>query len=243
MTSTIKLISFDLDNTLWDATQLLTTAEIHTHQWLEQFCPKLTRKYSAEQLRMARMEYWQRHPEFRHLITRVRRDSLRAKLIEAGYCLSEAIELADLAMEVFMEARHRVHYYDHALNTLNDLHSHYRLAAISNGNACTQRLGLNQFDFHLSAESVGAAKPSPEPFELALAMANANPAEMVHIGDNPQEDIQAAANLGINTIWYNPTNKPWELQPCRPSVTVQCLSQIPAAIASLLQAPLAVQWA
>lgn len=243
MTSSIKLISFDLDNTLWDAIPVLTAAEQQLHHWLEQFCPKLTRRFNATELREARMAYWQRHPELRHLITRVRRDSLRANLIEAGYCLSEAIELADLAMDVFMTARHQVNYYPHALGLLSQLQRDYQLAAISNGNACTRRLGLSQFDFHLSAETVGAAKPSPEPFELALAMADAQPAQMIHIGDHPREDIQAAAELGIFTIWFNPHNKPWTQAGPHPHASVQCLSQVPAAIRQLIKPEACAQWA
>lgn len=235
MTSGIKLISFDLDNTLWDVEPVLHAAEATTQAWLEEFCPKLFKRFSAEQLRQARMEYWQNHPEFRHLITRVRRDSLRIKMIEAGYCLLDAIELADMAMEIFLDARHKIHFYDDALSTLNQLSPNYKLAAISNGNASPKRLGLHQFSFHLSAEEVGAAKPSPEPFELAMAMAAINPHEMVHIGDCPKDDIAAAASLGIKTIWLNRHNQIWPRAEVQPDRTVTTLSQLANAIFELEQ--------
>lgn len=233
VTRAIKLISFDLDNTLWDVEPVIQSAEAATQAWLEEFCPKLVTRFSAEQLRQARMEYWSNHPEFRHLITRVRRDSLRIKLIEAGYCLHQAIELADMAMDVFMDARHQVTYFEHALTTLNQLAPHFKLAAISNGNASPKRLGLHQFSFHLSAEDVGAAKPSPEPFELAMAMAAVKPSEMIHIGDCPKDDIAAAASLGIKTIWFNPKRAPWPRAEVQPDATVHNLSELSLVIDTL----------
>lgn len=228
--SEIKLISFDLDNTLWDVEPVIVAAEATTQRWLEEFCPKLFVRFSADQLRQARLEYWHNHPEFRHLVTRVRRDSLRIKLIEAGYCLHQAIDLADLAMEVFLEARHQITFFKDTLTTLDQLSPHYRLAAISNGNANPVRLGLHQFSFHLSAEEVGAAKPNPEPFELAMAMAAIQPHEMIHIGDCPHDDIAAAASLGIRTIWVNRGNAPWPRVEVRPDQTVKNLSELANAI-------------
>jgi FMN hydrolase / 5-amino-6-(5-phospho-D-ribitylamino)uracil phosphatase len=233
VTRDIKLISFDLDNTLWDVMPVIRAAEAQIDAWLKEFCPKLFVRFSTDQLQQARMEYWQNHPELRHLTTRVRRDSLRIKLIEAGYCLHQAIELADLAMDVFMEARHRITYFDHALTTLDQLAPHYALAAITNGNASPRRLGLSQFSYHLSAEQVGAAKPSPEPFELCMAMASVDASQMVHIGDCPQDDIAGAASLGIKTIWFNRHKAPWPRVQVQPDAIVHCLSELPAAIALL----------
>ena len=236
MTRDIKLISFDLDNTLWDVEPVIHTAEALTQTWLEEFCPKLFIRFTKEQLQQARLEYWRNHPELRHLITRVRRDSLRIKLIEAGYCLHQAIELADMAMEVFLEARHRVTYFDDALSTLNQLAPRFTLAAISNGNASPRRLGLGQFSYHLSAEQVGAAKPSPEPFELAMAMASVCPGQMIHVGDCPKDDIAAAANLGIKTIWFNRHHASWPRVELQPDAIVHRLCELPAAIDQLAQA-------
>ncbi|UTA47790.1 HAD family hydrolase [Simiduia sp. 21SJ11W-1] len=233
MTHAIKLISFDLDNTLWDVEPVIHAAEAAMQAWLENFCPKLVARFSPEQLRQARMDYWAHHPEFRHLITRVRRDCLRMKLIEAGYCLNQAIELADMAMEVFMDARHQVNYFDHALSTLDQLAPHYTLAAITNGNANTKRLGLHQFSYHLSAEDVGTAKPSPEPFELAMAMASVSAEEMLHIGDCPNDDIAAAASLGIKTIWFNPKRKAWPHTHLAPNAIVHTLKDLAGAISGL----------
>lgn len=241
MTSDIKLISFDLDNTLWDVEPVLLAAEATTQAWLEEFCPKLFKRFTPDQLRQARITYWHNHPELRHLVTRVRRDSLRMKMIEAGYCLLDAIELADLAMEIFLDARHKINFYDDALSTLNQLSPHYTLAAISNGNANPKRLGLHQFSFHLSAEDVGAAKPSPEPFELAMAMAAIDATQMIHIGDCPNDDIEAAANLGIKTIWLNRNNATWSNPAVKPDRIITKLSQLANAIFELDQPSLGLR--
>jgi HAD superfamily hydrolase (TIGR01509 family) len=47
----------------------------------------------------------------------------------------------------------------------------------------------------------GVAKPSEEIFRRALSAAKCEPREAVMIGDSYREDIEPAANLGLNTIW------------------------------------------
>ena len=47
----------------------------------------------------------------------------------------------------------------------------------------------------------GVAKPSEVIFRRALAAAKASPDEAIMIGDSYREDIEPAANLGLNTIW------------------------------------------
>jgi putative hydrolase of the HAD superfamily len=45
---------------------------------------------------------------------------------------------------------------------------------------------------------------------MAMKMAGATSEEMLHVGDNPENDILAAKKLGILTVWFNPQNETWE---------------------------------
>jgi putative hydrolase of the HAD superfamily len=47
---------------------------------------------------------------------------------------------------------------------------------------------------------VGAAKPAPEIFELALALAGAAPADALHVGDSVAEDVAGARAAGIEPL-------------------------------------------
>ena len=44
-------------------------------------------------------------------------------------------------------------------------------------------------------------KPAPEMFRAALLHTDVREQQMIHVGDNPIDDIHGAADLGIPTIW------------------------------------------
>jgi FMN phosphatase YigB (HAD superfamily) len=48
-------------------------------------------------------------------------------------------------------------------------------------------------------------------FEQALAIAKVAPHETIHIGDHPIQDIQAAKDVGMKTIWVNWMSQTWPL--------------------------------
>lgn len=49
----------------------------------------------------------------------------------------------------------------------------------------------------------GAKKPDPRMFLCMLKRLNVPPADALMVGNNPLEDIMAAANLGIRTAFYS----------------------------------------
>jgi len=60
-------------------------------------------------------------------------------------------------------------------------------------------------------------------FYKALAAANCNPQQTLHIGDHPTEDIEAANGVGIRTIWLNRNNK-FESSLCNPTGEINSLA-------------------
>lgn len=64
-----------------------------------------------------------------------------------------------------------------------------------------QRLGLARyFDFIVTSARVGANKPNARIFHAALAAGNAEPARMLHVGDNLAADVRGAQALGITGV-------------------------------------------
>lgn len=53
------------------------------------------------------------------------------------------------------------------------------------------------------SQEVGAEKPDPRIFRLALARARAEPPDVVHLGDSWESDVEGARAVGIAPIWVN----------------------------------------
>jgi putative hydrolase of the HAD superfamily len=63
-------------------------------------------------------------------------------------------------------------------------------------------LHLNPFFSSITISTeVGAAKPSPQVFEAALAKHKIRPDQAWHIGDSCEEDYQGAKAVGLKAIW------------------------------------------
>ena len=169
---TIRLITFDLDDTLWDVGPVLHSAELRLREWLASHAPGLS-DVSIEALGAIRRRLLDADPQLRHRISELRRQVLRHALENAGYSHREAGELAERAFHVFLEARHAVQLFPEVHPTLEQLTNHYILGVLTNGNADVRRLGLaDYFDFALCAEELGIGKPDPAPFREALRRAN-----------------------------------------------------------------------
>jgi putative hydrolase of the HAD superfamily len=55
-------------------------------------------------------------------------------------------------------------------------------------------------DGAVSSAAIGVAKPSPAIFVYALSLAGARPADAVHVGDSPSEDVAGALAAGIEPV-------------------------------------------
>ncbi len=64
-----------------------------------------------------------------------------------------------------------------------------------------ENLGIaHYFDFMVVSEVQGYAKPGVRLFELALERAATRPEEVIHVGNDPVEDIEPAESLGIRAV-------------------------------------------
>jgi putative hydrolase of the HAD superfamily len=64
-----------------------------------------------------------------------------------------------------------------------------------------ERTGLRELvDGAVSSAEAGTAKPAPEVFERALALAGAAPSEALHVGDDLAADVGGARGAGIEPV-------------------------------------------
>ncbi|AXO90461.1 HAD family hydrolase [Pseudomonas parafulva] len=227
---TIKLITFDLDDTLWDTAPVIASAEILLRDWLAANAPRLG-SVPVEHLFAIRERLVQAEPELKHRISALRRRVLFNALAEVGYAQEQAQALADEAFEVFLQARHQVEVFPEVEPVLEILRQHYVLGVVTNGNADVRRLGISDyFRFALCAEDLGVGKPDPAPFLEALKRGGVEAAAAVHIGDHPGDDISGAQRAGLRAVWFNPQGKDWTGERA-PDAEVRQLSQLPEVLA------------
>ena len=226
----IRLVTFDLDNTLWSVEAVIGRAEARMRDWIR---PRVA-EYDAlarEDHAAIRDSVIEANPRIVHDISLLRERVLAETFEHCGYARSTAAELAAGAFAEFLEWRHRIEYYDGALDVLDTLAGRYTLASLTNGNADFARLGLDRyFAFGYCAADVGMSKPHTAMFERAMAHAGVTPAEAVHVGDHAVDDVQGATDAGMATVWVN-LNASAEVPGA--SVTVTSLLDVPRAIAGL----------
>lgn len=218
-------LSFDLDDTLWPIAPTMVHAEQVLVDWLVQHAPRLGADFA--QLRVPlRAKIIEQNPDWHFQVSRVRRLMIQQALQQAGYSLKQAEVLSQQAFAAYLQARQQVTFFQDTLSTLQQLAKRYPLLALTNGNADIQQVGLSDYFQHaLNAEQIGVGKPDPQAYQRLLAVADITPAQLVHIGDNPQDDILGAQQMGIRTVWFNPTQVPWQ-HAIEPTYQIQRLAQL-----------------
>jgi len=230
----LKVITFDLDNTLWDVDRVIVKAEQQMRGWLADHVPEYAELFPPAVVFDLRAEVVARHPALKHDLSMLREEVLFEAIQRCGYPQAQARQHAQQAFALFFEARHEVEFFEGALETLAVLAKDYVLGALTNGNADFQKLKLDSyFSFGYSAASVGAGKPEPHMFRAALEHTGASPRETVHIGDHLVDDIHGAAQVGMHTIWVNLTGAAPPTETTIPTDTVDRVHDIPAAVVKI----------
>jgi putative hydrolase of the HAD superfamily len=223
----LRLIPLDLDDTLWPCAPVIQAAEVAHHAWLAAQAPRLTERHTLQSLREHRRRLMHDRPEIAHDVTALREASLMLLLAELDYTQAHAVSLTKGAMEAFRRARNQVEPYPDVAPVLSRLRRHCRLVAVTNGNAEVQHTPLRDaFDRCLTAAEAGAAKPDPALFQLAMDWAEATPEQTLHVGDDPERDIEAARRLGLPAVWVNRAGQTWPEQLPPPTYRVADLNAL-----------------
>jgi 2-haloalkanoic acid dehalogenase type II len=220
---TARVMSFDLDDTLWPIAPVILAAEQALLAWLQARHPRAAHGHSIESMRALRAAVAAQFPDQCHDVTFLRQQALARQFRDAG--LSES--LADAAVDVFLAARNRVAFYPDVRPALAQLRTRYRLLAVSNGNADLALCGIGVlFDGHLTARAAGAAKPDARIFAQLRAMAAVPAEQIVHVGDDPLADVVGATRAGMQAVWVNRDAKAWPAQFAPPPRTVKSLAEL-----------------
>jgi putative hydrolase of the HAD superfamily len=230
----IRAITLDLDDTVWPITPVILRAERILADWLVAHAPRTASRWPLERMRELRHAVEQAHPHLAHDFTRQRMIALERMLDEAG----DDVALAQPAFDAFFAARCEVEHYEDSLEALDRLAARVPLAALTNGNADLERIGLmHVFRFQLGAREHGRAKPDASIFHAACERLGVAPAEVLHVGDDVEMDVLGAHRAGLRACWINRAgedgaSRSWPHADLRPDLEVSSL----AALADWLDA-------
>lgn len=196
-----KILSFDLDDTLYDNKDIIIHAEEEFYQHLKsnyfnnfEFSKEV---YNQEKKRLV-FEL----PELSSDVSLLRFFVLYNLLIRNGYSSSEAKKKSKELLQYFIEIRSNINISRETFDVLSSLASKYKLVVLSNGNANFQNKELgNLFDNFIYANINIGAKPSKRIFDYLLKLYNIKPLELCHVGDDEKTDVFGAYNIGAQVIW------------------------------------------
>ena len=231
MSSLIRLITFDLDDTLWDVRPALEAAEAAQWSYLNARFPSLALGATPpEEIADLRRTLLEDKPELMHHISLFRQSFIERLLQHHGVAGGEAESAASEAFAAFLSQRHKVVLYDNAQSVLNTLGRQFQLGALTNGNADVRKTQIGScFDYAWRAEEFGVSKPNPALFHQAFERAGVSADEVIHVGDCHDNDVSGAVSAGAKAIWFSPDGGASEIA----SGVVQELSELPAAIERL----------
>ena len=200
MSFPVRAITLDLDDTLWPFAPIGVRIERVLDDWLREHSPATAAMFPVERMRAVREEVFAAHPQHKHDLSILRRMTLERALRESGADMA----LLEPAYETFYAARNQVEYYPDSLDALQRIAARLPVAAVTNGNADLQRIGLDHLFVHkIHSREHGAAKPEASIFHAACDLLGVPPAEVLHVGDHIEMDVVGAVRAGLRSCWIN----------------------------------------
>ena len=209
MSKKIKMITFDLDDTLWDNRPTILKAEIDTRNWIEDRVGEVQWGDFNDFLSL-REELIKKDASIEWDISKLRKEIFRKKISHITPS-NLRDEIVDEAFNIFINKRHEIELFDGVEEALNFLSKKYVLGILTNGNANVYKFKIGKyFKFAISSLEARDSKPNRAHFDKALEFVDdISFDQMLHIGDHQVNDILGAYNLGIDTLWFNNNNEKW----------------------------------
>ena len=209
MNRKIKMITFDLDDTLWDNKPTITNAEIETRKWIESRVGSINWGDLNDFL-LLREALIKKDESIAWDISKLRIEIFKEKMKGLGSPY-DIQKLAEDAFDFFLKKRHEIKLFPGVEDVIKNLSKNYTLGVLTNGNADIYKLNIGKyFKFSISSLEAQDSKPNKSHFELAKNYhLNITYNEMLHIGDHQINDILGAHVLGINVLWFNNIEASW----------------------------------
>lgn len=190
----VKVIGFDLDDTLWPNHDVISAAVFEQNNYLQQQLSNLSIDDISRQLNAIVLELTVQDAVGYQDMTRLRLAAL------AQFCQTHRLPaaVAEEAFARFFQRRQQVNLFDHTIPLLSSLQSKgFILVAISNGNVDLEQVGIRHyFSGHWRAGCDGLAKPSGDMLTAACRQYAVESAQLLYVGDSEKYDVAAARDAG-----------------------------------------------
>ena len=223
------VVSFDLDETLWEFMPMMDGALRRTIERLEERIPALRGTLTIELLHAYRAALDGEAGTYEEL----RMESFRRALADRGV-VEEGLPrwMVDtwMAERVFSVELHPD--VEPELDLL--ARAGHLLGAITNGNFPVEKLDVaRRFAFVVHAERVGELKPAAAPFLHAAELSGGQPERWVHVGDDLDTDVAGAQACGMKAVWINRSGRPLP-EGYAPDAELRTLEGLAALVARLV---------
>ncbi len=224
---TIKALTFDLDDTLYDNRPVIENMEKVVLAWLK-LCDPTTKGISATEWQIVKRQALAQSPTLKHDVTQWRWHSLFLLFRQWGFSVALASDRANEGVALSLVERQKVCISPLTHEILSRLQLHFPLVAITNGNADVLKIGLESyFSAAFYAGKDGQAKPESDLFQLAEQYLNVPASSILHIGDHPISDVKGAHQMGFQSVWLNQTARLWAHSDFTPTYTITALADLP----------------
>lgn len=221
-----KVISFDLDDTLYDNHPIIKKAELAFLVHLNKTYPELA-QLTQKQWLLYRALIANELPELRHDVSLWRIQTLTRIMTIYGIPQYKAIAAAQKAFCEFVALRSDFIVPPENMQLLDKLAKFYPIIAITNGNVDAHKIHLaNKFQFVLKAGKGLKAKPQGDLFIEAARRLAINVSDILHVGDHLVSDVYGAQNSGAQAVWFNPNKQSLSAAKLLPTVEISRLDNL-----------------
>lgn len=202
--NTIKAMTFDLDDTLYNNDPVIRNAEAALQAHIRQYHPK-TAALTPNHWQQFRRNAIAANPAYASDMGQLRLATLQAALVSDidkadSNTLNEAVQAC---FDCYYSARSNFELSPHVHDILSLLSKNMTLVGITNGNVNPDKIGLSPyFDVILHASTARPMKPSRVMFDEAASIIGEPPKHILHVGDNTIKDVYAAINAGFQSAWF-----------------------------------------
>ena len=221
-------VLFDLDHTLWDyeSNSRETLIELFENYQLKNL--GITNEFDFIRIfEKVNHDMWDRYNHGE--IDRAYIKTFRFTSILENFNISNNELGLQLSAEYIADCPKKGKLLPFAEETLNYLHTKYKLAVVTNGFEDVQHTKLNcagiKDYFHevITSDKSGYRKPSREIFDYALSTMSCSNNQALMIGDNLITDMMGARKALIDTAFYNPQQIVHQQEV---SYEINCLSEL-----------------
>ena len=196
----VKVISFDLDDTLWDNTGVIERCNNKLFDFLCQNHPPIKHHFTLDSIQRLSEQLMLLQSKELENMTVLRKHIIRTMLEETAGDMN----LVNQAFAVFYHWRNQINIPQVSIRLLHKLKKKYDLFAVSNGNSNLNKLGIRHFfEKHFIAGIDGRAKPSPEMLIKICNLKSIRPQQLLHIGDSYDTDIMGSISAECQHLEIN----------------------------------------